>query len=149
MAWLKRAVLALAALIALGAGAAAAQVPDPFARELARELARADTALNEEGFFRAAGPFSGGLSSGEARTFPITLRAGRTYRIAGVCERRCGDFNLRAFGPDGAPVTQDVRPDTMPVLLLRPRATGVHRIEASMRRCRGQRCWYAINVYTR
>lgn len=146
--WLKMAFGALAAMTLL-ASPAAAQVPDPFARELAQRLTRAEVVLTENGYARAAGPFAGGLSEGSARRSNLTLRAGQDYRIVGVCEGRCRDLDLRLYGPNGQLVGQDVLDDAVPVIHIRPTVTGQYMVETAMARCGGAPCWYAFNVYSR
>lgn len=144
----KRVAGALAAL-ALMAGPAFAQVPDPYARELAQRLARAEAVLSENGYARAAGPFAAGLQSRQGRRAPLMLRAGQDYRIVGVCESRCGDFDLRLFDANNRLVAQDVLEDNTPVIHIVPTATGQFSIEAAMVRCNAELCWYAFNVYSR
>lgn len=146
--WLKKAATGLAALAVLG-GTAAAQVPDPFARELAQSLARSESLLTENGYARAAGPFAGGLAERRARRFTVMLRAGQDYRIVGVCDHRCGDLDLRLFTANGQLIAQDVRNDALPVVHVRPLATGNYDIEAIMTQCDHTPCWFAFNVYSR
>ncbi|MEZ6022452.1 MAG: hypothetical protein R3C16_03330 [Hyphomonadaceae bacterium] len=147
--WFKILAAALAALSLLMAAPAMAQVPDPFARELAQKLARAEQLVGAEGYSRAAGPFAGGLRSGEARAYTLMLRSGQDYRLVGVCDERCRDFDLRIFDANGRVIAQDVLTDAVPIVHLRPYATGNYTIEASMPRCDGAQCWYAFNVYAR
>jgi hypothetical protein len=137
------------AALALLAAPAAAQVPDPFARELAQRLARAETLLTENGYARAAGPFAGGLNERQGRRFTVMLRAGQDYRIVGVCESRCRDLDLRLLDANDALVAQDVLDDSVPVIHVRPNATGNYAIEVLMVRCAAAPCWFAFNVYSR
>jgi hypothetical protein len=146
--WVKTAMTALAAL-ALMAGPAAAQVPDPYARELAQKLTHAEVLLTENGYMRAAGPFAGGLMQQRAQSRNIMLRAGQDYRIVGVCDERCRDLDLRLFDPNGQLIAQDVLADAVPVIHVQPSFTGEHRMEVAMARCTGAPCWYAVNVYSR
>ena len=146
--WVKMALAAFAALT-LAATPAAAQVPDPYARELAQRLSRAETLLVENGYARAAGPFAGGVNAGQGRRFSVMLRAGQDYRIVGVCETRCRDFDMRLYDPDNRVIGQDVLEDSVPVIHIRPRTTGRHTIETAMIRCASAPCWFAFNVYSR
>jgi len=146
--WAKKTAAALAAL-ALLAAPAAAQVPDPFARELAQKLARAELILSDDGYARAAGPFAGGLREGEGRRFTVTLRAGQDYRIVGVCDNRCRDLDLRLHDPNARMVAEDVLEDAAPIIHVRPYATGQYAIEAIMHGCSAAPCWFAFNVYSR
>lgn len=145
-----RAKLAAAALATLLLAApAAAQVPDPFARELAQKLSYSEQFLGEDGYSRAAGPFAGGLEQGAERRFPLTLRAGQDYRIVGVCDQRCGDVVLRLYDPNDALIARDVLEGGVPVMHVRPAFTGSHMVEVAAPRCRAPQCWYAVNVYSR
>lgn len=146
--WAKRAAVALG-LLALTALPAAAQVPDVFARELAGKLARAESLLTENGYARAAGPFPGALSDNQSRRQTVMLRAGQDYRIVGVCDSNCGDFDIRVFDANNRLIAQDVLQDNVPVVHVVPNATGQYSIEPTMARCAVQQCWYAFNVYSR
>lgn len=148
MLGLKQVFAGLAALVVL-AGPAAAQVPDPFARELAQKLARGEELLRDNGYQRAAGPFAGGLNQGGVRRHTIMLRAGQDYRILGVCDERCGDFDLRLLAAGDQLVAQDILDDAVPIVHVRPVFTGNYEVEALMPRCSGAPCWYAFNVYSR
>lgn len=144
-----RALLAAAAAALALAAPAAAQVPDPYARQLAQRLASIDRALAEERYLRAAGPFSGGLEQGGAVRFTVTLRAGQDYRIVGVCDARCIDLDLRLSDGAEAVLDEDVRDERSAMLSVRPLATGPHGIDAIMARCADPPCYFAFNVYAR
>jgi hypothetical protein len=142
----KRIAAAFAMLAILGAPAAA-QVPSPFARELARQLAQGEQVLAQHGYSRAAGPFAGGLGQRLQRRFPVTLRAGQDYRVLGVCDSRCSDLDLRLLDPNDVVLTEDAMRDDVPILQVRPRMTGVHTIEVTMYQCTASPCYFAFNVY--
>ncbi|MES1202722.1 MAG: hypothetical protein ABUS57_14900 [Pseudomonadota bacterium] len=145
-----RTMLAAAAGLALFLGAAAsAQVPDPYARQLAQQLARVETQVRDLGFSRAAGPFAGGLVQRASRTFPVTLRAGAEYEFVGVCDSNCHDLDLRLFDANNQLVAEDALNDDVPILHVRPRTTGVHNLAVSMYRCAGANCYFAVNVYSK
>jgi hypothetical protein len=148
LSWVKKAAAGLAALAIL-AGSAQAQVPDPYARELAQRLTRAEALLTENGYARAAGPFAGGMPERRARRYTVMLRAGQDYRIVGVCESRCGNLDLRLFAANNQLVAQDILRDAVPVIHVRPVATGNYDIEAIMAQCNEAPCWFAFNVYSR
>ena len=148
LSWVKKAAAGLAALAIL-AGSAQAQVPDPDARELAQRLTRAEALLTENGYARAAGPFAGGLPERRARRYTVMLRAGQDYRIVGVCESRCGNLDLRLLAANNQLIAQDVLRDAVPVIHVRPVATGNYDIQAIMTQCNEAPCWFAFNVYSR
>lgn len=143
-----KSVLAAMAM-AFFAGAAAAQVPDPFARELAQKLARAEQALAERAYVHGAGPFSGGMSAGETRRIPLTLRAGQDYRVVGVCGGSCGAPRLALFDANGARLADAPAGAGVSELFVRVPFTGGYEVEIDLPRCAAERCWYAVNVYGR
>lgn len=139
----------LAALALLAAEPAGAQVPDPFAHDLARGLAQAHMALGDRGFSHIAGPFGGGLPARLTRRVQLSMRAGQEYEVIGVCDARCRDLNLRLFDANDRLVSEDVLTNNVPVLDVRPRFTGLYTIEVEMAACGGDPCYYALNVYAR
>lgn len=147
--WLKRVAALLAAVALLAPASASAQVPDPYARELAAQLSRIDQVVAQQNFARAAGPFAGGLDARQARRFTVNLRAGQDYRIVGVCDSNCTDLDLRIYDPRNALLAEDVLTDDVPVLSVRPTQTGPYTIEVVMYACGARPCWFAFNVYSR
>ena len=143
-----KSVLAAIAL-ALFASSAAAQVPDPFARELAQKLARAEQVLAERAFVHGAGPFSGGMGADETRRIPLTLRAGQDYRIVAVCDARCGAAQLALYDSEGARLARGADAANAATMEVRVPFTGGYEVEVELPRCGAERCWYAVNVYGR
>ena len=146
----KKALAAAAAVaLLLVAAPAVAQVPQPYAGQLLALLRHADQLMNQYGYNRAAGPFSGELNARATARFPITLRAGGDYRIVGVCDTRCSDLDMRLYDQSGTLRGQDVDTDDVPVVQANPSVTGVYNVEVIMYQCRAAPCYYAFNVYTR
>lgn len=149
MAPLAKILAAMAALTLLAVPSASAQVPDPIARDLAAKLAREEAPLTGQGYALAAGPLPGGIPPLQARQIPVTLRANQDYQIVGVCDRNCGDLDVRLIDPRQATIAGDVRGNNTPSFSVRPAVTGQHIIEVGMVRCDAPRCWFAVNVYSR
>jgi len=149
MGSVRKLAAALAGLALLAGAQASAQVPDPYARELASRLAHAEPIVTGNGFMLVAGPFAGALSEGSARQININLRAGQRYRFVGVCDDRCSDVDLRLLDPSGQTVAEDTADDDTPVVRMRATVTGPHRVEVAMYKCAADQCWYAFNVYSR
>lgn len=135
--------------LALLAAPAFAQVPDPFAHELAAKLAGADATLAAQGYAHVAGPFSGSLQQGARQNVSVTLRADQDFFVAGVCDNRCGELGVRVVGPGGETLAADVGGGQAAGASLRPVATGVYTLEVDMRRCGADSCWFALSIYTR
>lgn len=142
-------IVAAVAALALVAAPASAQVPDPFARELAQKLARAESALSEGAYVRGAGPFAGGMDARDVMRIPLTLRAGETYRIVGVCDARCGIPELVLQNPDHERLRRAAPAAGASVMDVRVPFTGAYEVEVALPRCGANECWYAVNVYSR
>jgi hypothetical protein len=145
----KTPIAALFAVLALLATPAAAQVPDPFARELAQKLARAEAVFSDGAYVRGAGPFAGGMNARGLMRIPLTLRAGEYYRIVGVCDLRCGAPELSMTNADGARIANAASSVGAAVMDVRVPFTGAYEVDVSMPRCTAAECWYAVNVYSR
>jgi hypothetical protein len=146
--WIKLAFAGLTALV-LATAPAAAQVPNQLANELMMGLDDQQDSLFNEGFAHAAGPLYGDIAQGRGRVLTVMLRADQEYTIAGVCDRRCGDLNLRLVDPRGQMIASDVQGNNEPQMHVRPNVTGQHSIQVGMIRCEAPTCWFAVNVYTR
>lgn len=144
-----RLILSAVAALVLMASPASAQVPGPYAAQLAQQLARGETALRDQGFTRVAGPFAGGLASRGERRVPITLRAGQEYRIFGVCDADCTDLDLRLLEGGATPISEDLAANDVPIVAIRPRVTGQYVIQVLMPGCANAPCYFAVNVYAR
>jgi hypothetical protein len=147
--WVKLAFAGLSALVLATAAPAAAQVPPGLASELTMGLDDQQDSLFNEGFAHAAGPLYGDVAQGRGRVLTVMLRADQEYTIAGVCDRRCGDIDLRLIDPRGQMIASDVRGNNEPEMHIRPNVTGQHSIQVGMIRCNAPTCWFAVNVYTR
>ncbi len=143
------ALAAGAALLLSLTSPAAAQVPDPYARELAHQLAEAETAPGHSGYMRVAGPFASALPARMNHRIQVTLRAGQEYRVVGVCDARCGAIDLRVLDPDDQVLAENALNGRTAVTSVRPSYTGPHTIEVVMLRCAGSPCYFAFNVYAR
>lgn len=140
---------ACAALCLMAGAPAQAQVPDPFARELAQKLAFAEAALAEQDYMRAAGPFAGGLAQNASRQITLTLRAGQDYRIVGVCEQTCGAPSLRLIDPNQRQIARGMPESGASVMHVRVAFMGAYNVDVQLPRCAAAQCWYAVNVYAR
>ena len=147
--WVKQAFAGLLALLLLAAPPAMAQVPGPSANDLLMGLDNQQGNLNRDGYAHAAGPLYGDLAPLRASALNVMLRAGQEYTIAGVCDRQCGDLDLRLVDPRGVRIASDVAADATPTIRIRPAVTGRHTIEVGMIACNAPSCWFAVDVYTR
>jgi hypothetical protein len=140
-------IAAAALALCLLSAPAGAQVPDPFARQLAGRLEHAERQFRESGFTKLAGPIAGALGEGGAARFPFTLRAGRPYVVVGVCEQRCADLDLSLADPGQQVVSQDAIGDAAPFLGIVPARTETFTLTVVMTRCAAPACYFAFTVH--
>jgi hypothetical protein len=139
------ALLALAALAQPGA----AQVPDPYATQLAQGLARQERLWAQEGYQRVDGPHAGGLPAGGAQRFSFLFHSGGEYRVVAVCDVDCRNIDLRLYDQMGNPIIADGAVGRAATITSQPRWTGPFVVEVRITHCRAAPCYFALNVYER
>jgi len=90
------------------------------------------------------------LSEGRAATYTLTLAAGRTYRIVGVCDQDCDDLDLELRDENGNLISRDQSDDDIPFVDVTPKWTGSFKLKITMERCAGNsECVYGMTVLRR
>jgi len=142
--------MASAALVLMCGARGAAQVPDPYATQLAQALARSEQALmNEGGYRRMSGPYSGGLLTGQTQRFSFLFHGGGEYRAVAVCDVDCRNIDLRLYDQSGNPITTDAAIGRAASVTSQPRWTGPFVVEVRITQCLQTPCYFALNVYER
>lgn len=140
---------ALCAAAALIASPAAAQVPDTYARQLAAQLVQVESVVTGDGYRRVQGPITGGLADNARFDHLVTLQAGRSYKIIGVCDNDCTDVDIRLYDQNNNLIDEDLLVDDLPIVDVTPQWTGPFRVQVIMATCNVAPCYYAFNVYGR
>lgn len=91
----------------------------------------------------------GKLKAGESETWNITLAAGQTFLVTGVCDASCTDIDLWLTDAKGQELDSDVEPDDGPVLVYEVRTTGTYTVKISMFACSQDPCFYGLGVFSR
>lgn len=166
LAWIGGGVAALVALLAVvgsqlpsqPGGAAPTTTPAPmpmptttvdYGQQILDRLATVEQAFAAQGFQRIAEPVHGQLQQGQYSNTPVTLEVGGDYRIIGVCDSDCGDFNLILYDQNNNVVSQDVLADATPIVSVTPQWSGAFTAQAVMQNCTVQPCYYALVLYGR
>lgn len=137
-------IVALLALV--GPGLAPAQ-NNPWTRQVADQLRRAETALEQRGYRRSASTRTGTLNGEERATLPVRLQTGVTYAIVGVCDEDCASLSLVLATASGNEVAIDRTSGSVPVIEFTPRETADYEVKVVMAACRMNPCWYGVAVY--
>jgi len=145
------AVLALSVMVALPTGLPAQDALDRMGRrleEISTVSAMQGYGLDEHALNSYA--LSGQLAPAASVRLVLHLWAGKSYRITGVCERACSDFDLRLHGAaGGGPVAEDTLADSVPLLEFTARETGVHLLTVEMRECSGEECYFGVRILSK
>jgi len=145
----QRAALGLAAaLLPINTIPITPHQPDPWVRQVRRELQSNQTTAGLLGYELTHDPFVGSLNEGRYRTHTATLRAGTEYAVTAVCDADCSDLDLQVLR-DSTKVAEDVEVDDFPMVVLKPRSSGTYRIRVIMESCDDSPCRYGIGIYGR
>lgn len=144
--------LALLALLALPAPLAAQDGLDRVGRRL-DEIASVSAmqGYRLDGQAMSTYAVSGTLKASDTVKLVLNLWAGRSYRITGVCDRNCGNFDLSLHdaASDGGAVAEDSLEDSVPLLEFTAATTGPHLLSVTMHECRGEGCFFGVRVLSK
>jgi hypothetical protein len=144
-------MLRATALVLLGAALAAptAAAQSRWEDQVATYIKRAAHVLEDNGYARTQTPYTGTLREGESEDLTITLHAGSTYAIVGVCDNDCTDLDFRLFDADDTEVDSDLKTDDYPLVKTTPSETMRYRLKIIMVACKTSPCFYGVGVFSK
>jgi hypothetical protein len=86
------------------------------------------------------------LNDDATASVTVPLDAGTSYKIIGVCDEDCSDLDLTLFS-GSTKLEEDVLDDDVPILSVKPTASGNFRISVVMAACSSSPCRYGIAIY--
>jgi len=92
---------------------------------------------------------TGVLNLEESEWFAVTLTAGVSYSIIGVCDNDCSSLQLVLATPDRNELVTDRRGENFPVVRFTPAETRDFRVKVVMDACLVSPCWYGVAVVER
>lgn len=120
-----------------------------YVREIRLQLGFVEAAMEADGFAKTHDYKIEKLRGDGTDTFRITLNRNVKYRIVAVCDRDCGDIDLRLFDENNNEVAKDTARDDTPMVTITPKWTGRFRIHVRMYDCRVSPCYYGIGTFGR
>ena len=88
------------------------------------------------------------LDHQESETYTITLKAGRTYFLMGVCDEDCLDLDLELYDGSGNLISQDNTDDDAPIVEVNVATGGDFTLKVTMYDCDIQApCYYGVGLY--
>lgn len=139
---------ALCALSLIGAGGAAAQIPEDAVTDIAeRFIALQSIYARGDHPVRIITDFNGELAPGGTTRIETRIEEPGVYVFAGVCDAECRNLNLRLYSHDGALIEQDVARDENPIVHIEVLTPGSISIDVEMARCETSSCYYGVAIY--
>lgn len=119
----------------------------PWERQVQDKLRRAANALAGRGFRPSGEPHIGLLLAQTSDSFALTLAAGPSYALIGVCDDDCSVVELSVYGPGDNEVAAE-RITNVPIVSVTPPRDARYRVTVTMSACRMNPCWYGLAVQT-
>ena len=105
--------------------------------------------LTATGYTPLSARWSGALDNGETASDTVTLSAGISYVLLGVCDDDCRGLELGLFAANGYEVDAAQRSGNAPIVRVTPRETARYRFTVRMTGCGMNPCWYGVRAFRR
>jgi hypothetical protein len=86
------------------------------------------------------------LNEGQTQSYPISLVAGRSYTIGGVCDNDCPDLDIKLVDPNGREVASDVLTDSVPLVSHTASRSGTYTVRVVMYDCNVAPCSAGLTI---
>lgn len=116
---------------------------DEYIDQVIAQLEAATETLREAGYEALVWEGSA-LEPSTAEEFTVTLAAGSTYVIVGVCDSDCSDLDISLLDGDGDLVVQDTETDDAPVIEFTVTRGGEFTLNVNMFECSAGICYYGL-----
>ena len=116
-------------------------------RQVLRYAQETTRKLGAQRFEQTGESRSGALNTTESTSFTVTLRAGYSYVVTGVCDDDCTELDLALYAANGYEVDAARNAGNAPILRVAPRETMVYHVKVSMTGCRTNPCSYGVAVF--
>jgi hypothetical protein len=111
------------------------------------QLDSAVVLMAQEGFIQEGNRHTGALPNGGSASLTISLRAGTSYAVVGVCDQDCTDMDLALFDASGNLIGADYEVDDVPLVAVVPTQTGTFRLDVTMPACSIAPCAWGVIVF--
>jgi hypothetical protein len=138
-----RCAVVLALLLAPSAAAAQSR----WQRQVQAHGDQTSATLTATGYTPVSGRWSGALDNGETASDTVTLSAGVSYVLLGVCDDDCRGLELGLFAATGYEVDAAHRSGNAPIVRVTPRETARYRFTVRMTGCGVNPCWYEVRAF--
>lgn len=145
----QKALALLAAATTLAAAPVWADPIDPYVNQISNQLVHAIRVAREAGFSVSHEPHAAILPRSGRQDVTVNLRAGKAYRILGVCDDDCRDLDMALYDENGKLIDKDQKDNDLPAVSVTPRWDGPFTVRTTMASCRTGQCLYGFEVFAR
>lgn len=133
------------AVLSLVPGQAAAQ--SQWEQQVLEQIRTASELFASEGFGQVGDARTGSLNDETSEDFNLTLQAGVSYILVGVCDNDCPDVDLALLDNAGNEIDSDYQEDAVPMVEVTPPSTIAYRVHVYMASCKSEPCFYGVAVF--
>jgi hypothetical protein len=138
-------LLTALAVLALAPGQLAAQ--SQWEQQVLEQIRTASELFVSEGFAQVGETRTGSLNDETSEDLNLTLEAGVSYILVGVCDNDCPDIDLALLDGAGTEIDSDYEDDAVPMVEVTPSATRSYRIHVYMAHCTSEPCFYGVATF--
>ncbi len=135
-------VLAMLAFAPLQAGA-----QSQWEQQVLEQIRTASELFASEGFAQVGETRSGSLKEETSEDLNLTLEAGVSYILVGVCDNDCPDIDLALLDEAGNEIDSDYENDAVPMVEVTPSITRSYRVHVYMAACTSEPCFYGVATF--
>jgi hypothetical protein len=139
-----RFITVLAALLLIP-GQAAAQ--SQWEQQVHDQIRTASGLFASEGYTQVADTRTGSLKSEASEEFDLTLQAGVSYVLVGVCDNDCPDMDLALLDDAGNEIDSDYEDDAVPMVNVTPSGARNYRVRVYMASCTSEPCFFGVALF--
>ena len=119
---------------------------DQYEQQVLAQLEAASMVFTSAGYTPIIGD-GGKLAHGATETYSVTLEAGHSYMLMGVCDEDCLDLDLALYDGYGDLVSRDDSEDDAPVVEVSVAVGGEFTLQVTMFQCNAAPCYYGVGLY--
>lgn len=125
------------------------QAQDVWQQQVQTSLSRATAMAEKRGFAPTGQWVTGTLFADETERRTVTLAAGTSYMLVGVCDVDCRLLGLSLATPNGDDLVTDAHGSNAPLIEASAQRGGEYRLKVMMGGCRVSPCRYGVAVFKR
>jgi hypothetical protein len=118
-------------------------------QQVLEQIETAGEIFEPDGFSLTGQTHTGSLENEASDDFDLTLEAGVSYVLVGVCDNDCPDIDLMLLDGSGNEIDSDYETDAVPVLEVTPSRTAQYQVHVYMADCDTDPCFYGVGVFAK